>query len=257
MCAGVFVSSTGFVGLYAVRPDFQGKGIGIRIFHRIMGHINGRNAGLYAVPEQLVKYRDRSGFCHEDSVRMQVYESDSVRLEDLVKEIGNVDVQSIDLEDDEKRFRDICLYDESVTRVDRSLLLKETFKEADSVALVALETEQRVVGSPRSLATADSRVLGYICIRTNNVGKGMVGPLYADNDAVAELLLFKGISKLEAAKNGLLFMSLDANPGGDRIATKMALKPQEESLPRFFTKFIPEADLRRIYCIHSPNFSPF
>ncbi len=72
MCAGVFVNpDTAFIGLYAVRPKYQKLGIGIRMWRQIKAHIGDRNAGLYAVPEHLVMYRDRAGFTHEDNKFMK------------------------------------------------------------------------------------------------------------------------------------------------------------------------------------------
>lgn len=47
MCGGVFVHpSIAFIGLYAVRPEYHGKGIGIKIWKKVMEHIGGQNAGL-------------------------------------------------------------------------------------------------------------------------------------------------------------------------------------------------------------------
>ena len=242
------------MGLYAVKPALQGRGIGIKVWTHIMSHIKEKNAGLYAVPEHQSTYRDRAGFKLEDSIKMSVWESESrPRLGDLVKEIGNVVVQEIT----SNRLGSLFSYDRDITRVDRSELLEVVLKERDSIALIALETDQKEVGVNRTAPSQTSRLLGYICCRTNNIGKAMCGPLYANNDAIAELLLFHALSRFHAADKGLLFMTLDGNPGGDRIADKMGLEREEPSIPRFFTQKIPEADFRRIYCIHSPNFSPY
>ena len=57
--------------------------------------------------------------------------------------------------------------------------------------------------------------------------------------------------------NGLLYMILDCNPGGVRIARKLGLDKQWE-VPRFFNKFVYETALwNKVYCIHSPNFAIF
>lgn len=256
MCAGVFVDpETAFIGLYAVRPELQGKGIGIKIWNRIMAHINGKNAGLYAVPEHLHTYRDRAGFRVEDSIRMIVYEGDGPSsTEDLVHEVGNVGIS----EASEDLLHQIVSYDTKITYVDRSHLLRHTIREKDTVSLVAFETDQQRVGSAKgNFDAASSRVLGYICMRTNNIGKAMVGPLYADNDAVAELLMNEALKRLPVASSrGLLFMTLDCNPGGIRIAEKLRLECNEH-LPRFFTQKLADADFNHIYCIHTPNFSPY
>ena len=253
MCAGVFVDpKVAFVGLYAVRPEFQGLGIGIKIWRTIMHHVSDRNAGLYAVPEHLHTYRDVAGFVLEDSRKMIVYESDCLlTTDDLVKAIGNVFVAEISEETEQR----VMEYDESVTHANRSRLLHQTFRQEGSLSLVAFETSR---SRPGSSETSEVRkVLGYLCLRVNNIGKAMAGPLYADNDGVAELLMSEAIARFPlATSKGLLYMTLDSSPGGIRIADKLKLD-YGEHLPRLFTKEIPVADFDRIYCIHSPNFSPY
>lgn len=240
MCAAVFVDpAVAFLGLYAILPQLQGRGLGIELWTKCMDHVNLRNAGLYAVPEQLSTYRDKAGFSVQDSRQMLVFEADApLDASNLVQTVGNVIVKRID--DDQL----VIDYDEKVLGYRRERLLELTFKENDSVALVALDK-------------FDGHVVGYGCMRTNNVGKAMAGPIYADNDAVAELLVSTSIKELPAAqRSGLLYMAIDSCPGGVRIAEKLKLNLHER-LPRFFTRSVAEADFARIYCIHTPNFSPF
>ena len=254
MCAAVFVDPhVGFIGLYAVRPEYQRLGIGIRIWRRVMQHVGQRNAGLYAVPEHLHTYRDLAGFSVEDSIKMIVYESDGIgATDDLVKAIGNVVVAEIT----DQALERVARYDESVTRADRSQLLRATFRQKDSLSLVAFETNRSRLGSEEGRDEV-RQVVGYLCFRVNNIGKAMAGPLYADNDAVAELLVSEAIAKFPVASaKGLLYMTLDCNAGGIRIAEKLKLD-YGEHLPRLFTKAVAVADFDRIYCIHSPNFSPY
>jgi len=243
MCAAIFVSSdVAFVGLYAVLPEYQGRGLGIALWKHCMDHVAQKNAGLYAVPEQLTTYRDKACFSIEDTRRMLVFESDApLDTSDLVQSMGNVIIVPIEKD---QLADEVIQYDSTVVRYSRRELLRATFKEPDSVAFAGLDK-------------FDRKVVGYVCLRTNNIGKAMAGPLYADNDAVAELLMCCAIRQFKPAINkGLLFMPLDSCPGGVALATKMKLE-LHESLPRFFTKAIPDADFAKIYCIHTPNFSPF
>ncbi len=84
----------------------------------------------------------------------------------------------------------------------------------------------------------------------------MIGPIYALNDAVAELLMRQLFETFSGPfMNGLLYMTLDSNPGGERIAKKLNLKKQHE-LPRIFLRQpYLGAEWNNVYCIHSPNFS--
>jgi len=242
MCAGVFINpDTAFVGLYGVSPKYQKLGIGMSMWKKMMKHIDGRNAGLYAVPEHLVMYRDKAGFCHEDNKLLYIYESDTVRTVDLVKSIRGTRIDKID----QTIIEQIIEYDTQVHGYSRAKLLPHVFSEEDTVALVAIDEY-------------DGKVVGYGCFRTNNINKAMAGPLYANNDAVAELIVYEIIKAFPIVeKNGLLYMTLDSNPGGIRIAEKLGLHKHEE-LPRFFTKYAYDHALwNRVYCIHSPNFSIF
>ncbi|XP_054164317.1 uncharacterized protein LOC128962023 [Oppia nitens] len=244
MCAGVFINpDTGFIGLYGVDPVYQKLGIGLNMWQKIMAHIGDRNAGLYAVPEHLVMYRDRAGFAREDSRQMVLYDGESVRLRDLVKSMDGIRVEPI--VGDQLVERVVDYDNRGVHRYSRSRLLPGVFREPDSVALVAVDEY-------------DDQVVGYGCMRTNNIGKAMAGPVYANNDALAELLVYSLIDRFPTAQTrGLLFMTLDSNPGGIRIADKLGLGKQEQ-LPRFFNKFVyTDAQWDRVYCIHSPNFAIF
>ena len=300
MCAGVFVDpNVAFIGLYAVKPRFQGRGIGISIWNKLMAdHIKDKNVGLYAVPEHLTTYRDKAGFKVQDSIRMLVYECDNLTAsgkvdlsnfcDDLVKSLANVDLIIIRPEDsvNEELLIQLTNYDSSVTFVNRSKLLKATLKEKDTISLIAFEkltlnvndrcnslTTNPGSSEPSNTFTlsqfinhiSDAKLdircvtlTGYIHIRTNNINKAMVGPLYANNDAIAELLMYQAINTFPSKiiSRGILYMTHDSSAGGKRIAEKLKLAHCED-LPRFFKKSIPNADFDRIYCIHTPNFSPY
>ncbi|XP_075678268.1 holothin acyltransferase-like isoform X2 [Dermatophagoides pteronyssinus] len=216
MCVGIFVHPTiAFIGLYGVQPELHGHGIGIAMWKRMMDHIGSLNAGLYAVPEHLTMYRDRAGFQNPDDLQLITAEW----------------------------YNKVIDYDAHVHGYIRAKLLPHVLNEEGSAAFVA------------SNMTGE-KIFGYGCIRTNNIGKAMIGPLYADNDAIAELLMHYLFARLSTQfAKGLLYMTLDSNPGGERIAEKLALK-QQEKIQRFFrSQPYDGADWDRVYCIHSPNFS--
>lgn len=87
-----------FVGLYAVRPELQGHGIGLSIWKRAMEHVGSLNAGLYAVPEHLAMYRDRAGFKIPDERLLAIYHSDEkskINTDLLVPTIRGIKVEPI------------------------------------------------------------------------------------------------------------------------------------------------------------------
>lgn len=148
-----------FLGLYAVRPDLQGRGLGVKMWNYLMDHhvqpAKG-NAGLYAVPEHLHTYRDRAGFRVQDPDRNMVVHMSKpgsrVDTSKLVRKMGNVDVHDIltgsKVVDDIGQ-QDKCLiqhdiesrvteYDRSVTGIGRDKLLSNCFREPDSLSFAAI-----------------------------------------------------------------------------------------------------------------------
>lgn len=51
----------GFVGFYIVRPEWRGRGLGLKLWAAAMDHLQGRNLGLDGVLDQQENYR-KSGF---------------------------------------------------------------------------------------------------------------------------------------------------------------------------------------------------
>lgn len=54
-------ASLGFIGLYIVRPEFRGRGYGLKLWDEAMASLAGRNVGLDGVVEQQDNYK-KSGF---------------------------------------------------------------------------------------------------------------------------------------------------------------------------------------------------
>ncbi|XP_074602111.1 uncharacterized protein LOC141855837 [Brevipalpus obovatus] len=239
--SGVFVDPrTAFIGLYAVRPKFQGHGIGMRLWQKMLNHVGDRNAGLHAVPKLQKTYQEKAGFKLLDERKIFEYKSMSLRTDDLVHKIDNIAVVPMD----ENMIDSAIAYDERILFYNRGKLLRAIFGEKDALALAAIDQD-------------NGKIVGYGCIKKNNIDTAMSGPVYAENDAVAELIVFNLITKFNLAQEkGLNMMVPDCNPGAIRIAQKLGMIKHEE-LPRLFTKNIPDADFDKIYCITVANFSPF
>jgi len=48
-----------FIGLYAVQSGYQGLGIGLKLFTKVMDHVGDSNVGLYSLPKHIPTYRDK------------------------------------------------------------------------------------------------------------------------------------------------------------------------------------------------------
>uniref|UniRef100_T1KSU6 YitH/HolE acetyltransferase (GNAT) domain-containing protein n=1 Tax=Tetranychus urticae TaxID=32264 RepID=T1KSU6_TETUR len=189
-----------------------------------------------------IGFKRFAGFRVEDKIKILEYEGSQLKTEDLVSKISNIEIKKI--VDDDILQQKVFNYDSSVVYFDRSSLLKLTFAELDTLALVAIDKD-------------NNSIVGYGCIRTNNINRAMAGPIYANNDGVAELLVYNLLVNFPISLTaGLDFMTPDCNPGGLRIAAKLGLKKNED-LPRLFRKSVPKVDWNRVYNIHTPNFSPY
>ena len=127
MCAGVRIHpEIGFIGLYAVRPDLHGRGIGSAMWSKMMEHIGNSNAGLYAVEEHLKMYRDNAGFKNFDDRKLIIFESgpnDRLNVDILVSSIRGIKCFSLD----EKFFDAVIEYDHNVHGYSRHKLMPAVF----------------------------------------------------------------------------------------------------------------------------------
>jgi ribosomal protein S18 acetylase RimI-like enzyme len=64
VCTGVNLTPNfAFIGQYAVRPQYQGLGIGSALWKKVMEHIGTeRNISLFAVEEMFETYQKKGGF---------------------------------------------------------------------------------------------------------------------------------------------------------------------------------------------------
>lgn len=227
-----------FMGLYAVRSQYQKRGIGLKIWKAAMEHVGDRNAGLNSVPEHLHTYRDLAGFSIVTTWQSIVYESHNIHPDRLLKNLESVQVTIID----DTVLDYVIDYDSKIHGFDRSKIVRLSTNETGSVA-VAAKTQQGVCG--------------YGSITKNIQGTSLVGPLYADSREVAELLLWHLIQKFPSTmKDGLTMMAIDCNPYAVEVANTLGLKKMME-VPRCYRKKEVAADFHKIFGQHALNFSTF
>lgn len=105
--------------------------------------------------------------------------------------------------------------------------------------------------------TTGVEILGYGCVRHDNNGGAMIGPLYADSSDMCEVLLRNLMDRYELKPNKIWsVMALSSNKQACKILTRAGLR-EVEQCSRMFTKFVPAASFSKIYYVHSPNFTLF
>ncbi|CAL1276857.1 unnamed protein product [Larinioides sclopetarius] len=228
-----------FVGMYCCLEKYRGCGVGKKVWDACMEHIGRRNAALNAVPGKLELYRDKGGFpIVETKWTCVVNETeDPINHETLSDQVP----VGITIEP----FQDAFLpamseYDFALVRYDRKQALELNCKEVDSKSLVAFK---------------DGKCVGFGTIKISCHNCGQVGPLYADDAAVAEVMLRRLIVSLPKAK-GFAMMTISTNSPANDFIKKIGC-PTTEECPRLYRKEKIEVDTNKVFAQWDLNFSPY
>jgi ribosomal protein S18 acetylase RimI-like enzyme len=215
--AVAYGSSFGFLGLYIVRPEFRGRGFGIRLWHRGMARLEGRNVGLDGVIEQQENYK-KSGFqlIHR-SVRYQGTASGDGTLDPGVVPLSEVSFDNL-LRHDRFHFPDL-----------RGTFLEKWFSQPDSVAFGFV---------------SDEGLFGYGLLRRCRLGF-KIGPLFARDEMIAESL-FSALAG-GAEEGEPIFLDV---PEPNRAALRLAERHNMEKIfetARMYTRRDPGLPMSEIF----------
>ena len=153
--------SFGFMGFYIVKPEFRGKGYGIQLWNAGLTYLQNRTVGLDGVLDQQPNYR-KSGF--QLAYRNIRYEGIGCGLPPEHANIKDLSTTS---------FRDVETYDRPFFPASRATFLHGWINQPGSTALGIMQ---------------NGTLAGYGVIRPCRSGY-KIGPLFADNPALAESLL--------------------------------------------------------------------
>lgn len=213
----------GFLGFYIVAPKYRGKGVGIATWNAGLAHLAGRTIGLDGVIAQQDNYR-KSGFVLAGrnirySGRVGVM-PDGVDNAVRPAMMGDLDA--------------IAVYDRDFFPAPR-----EAFAKNWSMPMKGARREGVVY-------MADGAIAGYGVIRECRSGY-KVGPLFADDEAIAEALFVALCRKVPPDAE----VSLDvpeANKAAVRMAENASMSPAFETA-RMYKGTAPELPLHRTYGI--------
>ncbi|MGF7136700.1 ribosomal protein S18 acetylase RimI-like enzyme [Paraburkholderia sp. EB58] len=208
----------GFIGLYLVKPQFRGMGFGMRIWQHGMAYLGNRNVGLDGVVAQQANYR-KSGF-------QLAYRN--IRFQGVVEGVVSARVSSVS----ELPFDQLVDYDQRFFPARRPRFLGEWLSQADSVALAVVQV---------------ARITGYGVLRACLAGY-KIGPLFADNDQIAEELL----GALAAHVPGQL-LTLDvpeSNPAAVALVERRDMTSVFETA-RMYTKESPALTAKHVFGVTS------
>jgi len=152
--------SFGFLGFYIVKPEYRGKGYGIRIWNAALAYLSGRTIGLDGVVAQQGNYRKSGFILAYRNVRYQGSGGGS-----FTNGTGIVPLATIP-------FDALCVYDQPFFPDNRTRFLKCWIDQPRSTALGILRN-----GKPAGYGVLRSCRSGY-----------KIGPLFADGPEFAEEL---------------------------------------------------------------------
>lgn len=209
----------GFMGFYIMKPEYRGKGYGIQIWNRAMEYLRGRNIGLDGVVAQQENYR-KSGF--KLAYRNIRYEG----ITSFADSSGTMNLSNIP-------FKELLDYDKKMFSLARPEFLK----------LWIIQPEGAALGIRK-----DGALAGYGVIRACRKGF-KIGPLFADNEDIAERLFNALVSKVP--ENEPVFLDTpEPNKASTTLAERHGMKKVFETA-RMYTGNTDILPVERVFGVTS------
>ncbi|CAG2170314.1 unnamed protein product, partial [Oppiella nova] len=194
-----------YIGAYAVRPEYQGRGIGKALWAKTIEHMGDRNLGLVSSKQNTFEYyRDVHNFRYISDRRVIIMAGLLTSNPQLIDNIDGISLVTID----GHNVRDVIEYDKHVSGLDRSVLIESLYKLPETINLVANDDQGHVVG--------------YSFLYKTNMGQYLFEPLYADNERIAELLVGKCVARLPPNRR-LEYKCWTSSEKAQMIGTKLGL----------------------------------
>ena len=206
----------GFVGLYIVRPEFRGRGFGMRLWQAAMSRLRGHNIGLDGVLAQQDNY-EKSGF--RLAYRNLRYRG---RAADAAVAASVVPAAKVP-------FEAVCDLDRQIFPERRSAFLRAWLAQPAAGAYVAQD---------------QGRLIGYTLVRQCREG-WKIGPLVADSIDVAQALY--DAASAHATGGQSLFLDIpETNLAAQTLVAARGLIPVFETA-RMYTGPDPAIDLAKLF----------
>jgi GNAT superfamily N-acetyltransferase len=223
--SGISVISSGphfgFLGLYIVKPEHRGKGLGWQTWKAGLAYLGDRTIGLDGVVAQQANYA-RSGFSFAHrSIRFAGTARSTFKPRADVQQITPADIP------------DIIAFDAACYGASRPKFLGQWLNGLGQRHAFMIKTGERVSG--------------YGVFRRSNEGY-KIGPLFAENEGAAESLFHAMIG---LAGDETIFIDMpEPNVAGIRIMERVGFSPVFETA-RMYRGTAPSLPLQSIYGITS------
>lgn len=210
-------NSFGFIGFYIVKPEFRGKGFGIKIWNHALNYLEGRNAGLDGVVEQQENYT-KSGFrLAYRNMRFEGITGGDKKIYSGFTELKNIPFGLIEN------------YDRKFFPEQRSSFLQSWINLKDSYSIGILES-----GELKGMGTIRLCRKGY-----------KIGPLFADSPDIAEKI-FAGLSSSVKPGEPLYLDIPEVNKNALKLVADHSMSFGFETA-RMYTGEFPVLNLNGLY----------
>lgn len=206
-----------FLGLYIVRPGWRGRGIGRQMWQAGMASAAGRQVGLDGVVEQQANYR-KSGF----NLAWRNVRHEATERPQAPRDARLVPLQSLP-------FAAVRDWDRAFFPADRSLFLKTWLEQPDAAGFAFVQ---------------DGALRGYGLRRRCREGH-KIGPLFADDEAVAEGL-YCALAAGAAAGEPVYLDLPEPNGQAVALARRHGMRMVFETA-RMYTGTAPALPVARMY----------
>ncbi len=214
-------ASFGFIGFYIVKPEYRGKGYGIKIWNAGLKYLEGRNIALDGVVAQQGNYK-KSGFkLAYRNIRYEGPGGSSTPLDSKIVALSTLPFEAIDL------------YDRPFFPEARSEFINSWINQPDCLSMGIM---------------SQGKLSGYGVIRKCLNGY-KIGPLFAENPNLAESLFLALKSKIKPTESVFLDVP-EVNHAAVALAESHNMKVSFETA-RMYTGEIPDIPLNRLYGVTS------
>jgi len=205
----------GFVGFYIVRPEYRGRGFGLRIWNGAMEYMGKRNVSLDGVLAQQDNYR-KSGFAL--AYRNIRYEgAGGGAVASNVRPLGDAP------------FEELFAYDTACFPVPRERFLRPWLAMPNAWGACVMK---------------DGRLRGYGLIRSCRRGY-KIGPLFADTPELADEI-FRSLRSRATAADPVCLDVPEVNGPARALAERHGMKVVFETA-RMYTRGAPDMRVEKIF----------
>lgn len=207
-----------FCGLYIVHPEYRGQGYGIALTRERLRYVGQRNAGIDGVVENIPIY-ERIGY------RLAYH---NIRYRGIAADPASIDLRVVPLS--QLPIENIETYDRFCFPAKRHRFLYAWINQPDAKALGLIENGQ---------------LQGY-AVRRRCIEGHKIGPLFADNDAIADAL-FQALQQ-DIPGDAIYLDIMETNPVAQRLVDKYNMQVVFTT-GRMYLKGQPRLDDEKIFGI--------